>query len=464
MTNSVHQYTFRILFIDHFLINIIYLFLFYCIKNYNFRYPSVGIYYLLLLLFLNLSWLIVTLIITRYKMETDCKTILVIKKNFFNLLLLTGFVSTFAFIFKEFHYSRLVIYGTLIVFFITQTLIHLFIYYIINFFLKIASANQRTLIVGHYKRCEEIYNALKTNNTYNGNLFVYLESKSLLRSIGDNRFSGDLYHISKIVHQFKVDEMIVTYPPGNASSIEKLSKIADIHGIRVKIVPTFHTFFKNEFRLTMLSKIPVICTTQVPLDDHYNSVYKRLFDLIFSIVVIIVCIPLMLIIALLIKITSKGPILFMQDRVGKKGDVFKIFKFRTMYYDKDKNEDFSTKRGDSRITPIGKILRRYSLDELPQFFNVINNDMSVVGPRPHRLALHQNLQIQVHKYMTRHYIKPGITGWAQVNGWRGPTVTNQQKEQRFKHDIWYINNWSFLLDIKIVLLTIFSKKARKNSY
>jgi putative colanic acid biosynthesis UDP-glucose lipid carrier transferase len=195
----------------------------------------------------------------------------------------------------------------------------------------------------------------------------------------------------------------------------------------------------------------------------YSNV-KRLFDIFFSIFALVLVSPFLIIIGLLVKLTSKGPVLYVAERVGMGGDIFKMYKFRTMHHSGKSQEDSSTRENDSRITLLGHFLRKTNLDELPQFFNVLKGEMSVVGPRPHRVYLDKKLQDEVDKYMIRHYIKPGITGWAQVNGWRGPTNTEEQKIQRTLHDIWYIKNWSFRLDLKIILLTVIGKKTRENAF
>jgi lipopolysaccharide/colanic/teichoic acid biosynthesis glycosyltransferase len=161
-----------------------------------------------------------------------------------------------------------------------------------------------------------------------------------------------------------------------------------------------------------------------------------------------------------VKASSRGPVFYVPARIGLGGKEFGCLKFRSMVVDDSKDHNLkSTVVGDSRITKTGIFLRKYSLDELPQFINVLLGEMSVVGPRPHRAFLNEDMQKKVEGYMLRHYIKPGITGWAQVNGWRGPTETLEQKEQRTNHDLWYIDNWSFWLDIRIVLLTLIGKSG-----
>ena len=172
-----------------------------------------------------------------------------------------------------------------------------------------------------------------------------------------------------------------------------------------------------------------------------------------------------MVISILIKLDSPGPVFYCPMRVGRGGKNFKVYKFRTMLEnDPVQGGTRSTQADDPRITRVGKILRKYNIDELPQFWNVFAGDMSVVGPRPHRSFLSEQMKEHYDKYMVRHYFKPGITGSAQVNGWRGPTETEMQIIMRTAHDLWYIENWSFMLDMKIIWQTIFSRKAYQNAF
>ena len=162
---------------------------------------------------------------------------------------------------------------------------------------------------------------------------------------------------------------------------------------------------------------------------------------------------------------GNGNIIYAPLRKGESGKAFRCYKFRTMKVnDNPINGTKSTVKNDPRLTKVGKYLRKFDLDELPQFFNVLKGDMSVVGPRPHRVNLQHDFRKIVNDYMVRHYVKPGVSGWAQVNGWRGPTTSDTQKKERIKHDLWYIENWNFWLDLKIIFLTVFGKKVRTNAF
>lgn len=194
-------------------------------------------------------------------------------------------------------------------------------------------------------------------------------------------------------------------------------------------------------------------------------VLKRLEDLILGALIMLLISPLCLVIAIAIKISSPGPVLFKQYRTGINGREFKVYKFRSMrLHREEQGQVTQATRSDSRITPIGRFLRRTSLDELPQFFNVLQGRMSIVGPRPHALAHNEYYKDLVESYMRRHKVKPGITGWAQVNGYRGETDTLEKMQKRVEYDLWYINNWSLWLDLKIILLTVVKGFINKNAY
>jgi putative colanic acid biosynthesis UDP-glucose lipid carrier transferase len=195
-----------------------------------------------------------------------------------------------------------------------------------------------------------------------------------------------------------------------------------------------------------------------------DGVAKRMFDVAFASAVILAGWPLAAAIALAIRLNSPGPVVFKQPRYGRNGEEFLVWKFRTMRLGGDENDVRQAQREDPRVTTIGKFLRRTSLDELPQFVNVLRGEMSVVGPRPHAVAHNQHYRTQILEYMLRHKVKPGITGWAQVNGWRGETDTLEKMIERVAHDLEYIRRYSFILDLKIVFLTIFGSRARKNAY
>jgi len=238
------------------------------------------------------------------------------------------------------------------------------------------------------------------------------------------------------------------------------------HTAEVRFIPNFGGIDMQllNHRVSEVAGLYAIDLSVSPISGVARFV-KRLEDLLIGSVICLLISPVCLLIALAIKLTSPGPIVFKQYRTGVNGKRFKVYKFRSMKVHKEAAGKVSqATKGDSRITPIGNFLRRTSLDELPQFFNVIQGRMSIVGPRPHALAHNEYYKDLVESYMRRHKVKPGITGWAQVNGLRGETDTLDKMEKRVRYDLWYIDNWSLWLDLKIIFLTIFKGFINKNAY
>ncbi len=273
---------------------------------------------------------------------------------------------------------------------------------------------------------------------------------------------GDAITASK---QYEVTEIFSTIAPEQQSGIYKLISDADQACIRFRIVPDFNHFIRKPVHLDYLKDIPVLSLRKEPLDDVGNRIKKRLYDLaISSLVIIFILSWLVPIIALLIWLDSRGPKFFIQQRSGKGGKTFNCIKFRSMKVNKDSNEKQATKN-DSRVTKLGSFLRKSNLDEMPQFFNVFMGDMSIVGPRPHMLKHTDDYSKLLNKYMVRHFLKPGITGWAQIHGYRGEIKHMQDISNRVEYDLWYLENWSLWLDTRIILMTAFNMvKGEKNAY
>ncbi|WKK66471.1 undecaprenyl-phosphate glucose phosphotransferase [Lutimonas zeaxanthinifaciens] len=251
-----------------------------------------------------------------------------------------------------------------------------------------------------------------------------------------------------------LDELFIALPGERSELINEYMRFADKHMIRAHILPNFSNYLNQNFAMDYVYNVPILQLRKEPLESLSNRMAKRLFDLLFSTLVLVLLgswlFPLL---ALLIKAGSKGPVFFKQLRSGRDDQPFYCYKFRTMTVNEDADRKMASK-GDARITRIGSFLRKSSLDELPQFINVLLDDMSVVGPRPHMLQHTDEYQESVEKYMVRHYAKPGITGMAQVNGYRGEIRKKEDIENRAKADVWYIENWSVFLDIKIILKTV----------
>jgi putative colanic acid biosysnthesis UDP-glucose lipid carrier transferase len=276
---------------------------------------------------------------------------------------------------------------------------------------------------------------------------------------------GTLADFQEVFDSTRFNEVVITIDLAQEQKIKSLVNISEYNGVRPAIVANYYSLFNRNFELKNLAGIPIVNIREVPLDFYIPRFWKRIFDLAFSSFALLITSPIFLFIAIAIKLDSKGPVFYRPVRIGKSGARILIYKFRSMRHSTQPSEKTrSTAVNDDRITRVGKFIRKYSLDELPQFINVFNGEMSVVGPRPHRVDLDKRFQQIAPGYMVRQYIKPGITGWAQVNGWRGPTETKYQYIARTLHDLWYIEHWNFALDIYIIFLTVFGKNTRKNAF
>ena len=282
---------------------------------------------------------------------------------------------------------------------------------------------------------------------------------------GELKIIGRLKDSVSFAKENDVTEIYSTIAPEAHPDLYDLAKDAENHFIHFKFVPDYQIFVNRNIFVDFIDDIPVLSLRNEPLEDTGNKIKKRIFDIVFSSLVIIFILSwLVPIIALIIKLTSKGPVFFIQLRSGKNNQAFNCLKFRSLRVNDDANEKQVTKN-DNRITPIGRFLRKSNVDELPQFFNVFMGDMSVVGPRPHMLKHTTDFTNIYKQYMIRHFIKPGLTGWAQVHGFRGEIKDHDFLIKRIEYDIWYMENWSIWLDMKIIIMTIYTTiVGDKNAY
>lgn len=251
-----------------------------------------------------------------------------------------------------------------------------------------------------------------------------------------------------------INKLIYFHSDLNKNEVQQIVQLCRGRFIDFEVVPTGIDFFEKGVHVEQLAHLPIFRRGKEPLCRIENKVLKRSFDILFSILVIVLIFPWLIpIVALLIKLESNGPIFFIQNRTGYWDKPFSCLKFRTMTVNAQSNRQQATK-DDVRITRIGAFLRKTNLDELPQFFNVLLGDMSVVGPRPHMLQHTEDYSKLIERFMIRHEVKPGITGWAQVSGWRGPTAEIYKMRKRAEYDVYYIENWSFWFDCKCIFLTI----------
>jgi Undecaprenyl-phosphate glucose phosphotransferase len=278
-------------------------------------------------------------------------------------------------------------------------------------------------------------------------------------SVSDLRIVGTYSDLPRFLRSGKIDQVIIAMPLADHDRLESVINSIGDSMVDVRIVPDVHQFIQLGSSIEEFDGLPVVSLASTPLTG-FNIFAKRVLDLLFGLIFLILFSPLMLLIALLVKLTSRGPIFFTQERVGLDGCTFNIYKFRTMRLDAERSGARFAIKDDPRTTALGKFLRRFSLDELPQLFNVLLGQMSLVGPRPERPVFISEFRRHVPRYMLRHKVQAGMTGWAQVNGWRG----NTSIERRIEHDLYYIEHWSLGLDLKILGLTLVNGFRDRNAY
>jgi len=323
---------------------------------------------------------------------------------------------------------------------------------------------RKVMIIGYNERAKKLASYLE-QEPIKTEIVGFCEEEENVNELSIYPIVGAIGDAIKASKEHEVTEIFSTIAPEQQSGIYKLINEADQACIRFRIVPDFNHFIRKPVHLDYLKDIPVLSLRKEPLDDVGNRIKKRLYDLaISSLVTIFVLSWLIPIVGLLIWLDSRGPIFFIQQRSGKNGKTFNCIKFRSMKVNKESNEKQATKN-DKRITLLGSFLRKSNLDEMPQFINVLMSDMSIVGPRPHMLKHTDDYSKLLNRYMVRHFLKPGITGWAQIHGYRGEIKHMQDINNRVEYDLWYLENWSVWLDTRIILMTAFNMaKGEKNAY
>lgn len=321
---------------------------------------------------------------------------------------------------------------------------------------------QFVLIIGAGSLGRRFYNNLVQYPELGYETIGFLDDFQKWDGIEEQRYKpilGTVDELSGILDMLPVDEVILALPLDAHSKYPAIIAACEKAGVRTLIIPDFFDYLPARPYFDNFAGMPMINVRDIPLDMAGNRLAKRAFDIVFSLFAILMLSPVMLIVALGVRVTSPGPVIFKQERVGLNRRNFMMYKFRSMKMQTDAEVDtgWSTKE-DPRRTRFGTFIRRTSLDELPQFFNVLFGQMSVVGPRPERPYYVEQFRDEIPKYMVKHHVRPGITGWAQSNGLRGDTSI----EDRIKHDIFYIENWSLLFDIRIIFRTI--RNGFKNAY
>jgi putative colanic acid biosynthesis UDP-glucose lipid carrier transferase len=332
--------------------------------------------------------------------------------------------------------------------------------------------NDAVIIVGFNKTSIEFFKTLKEHVYYGYKCvgFIHDEEVSVEDNLEGMHYLGKIRDLEKALTAQRIDEVIISLPSEKTWEIRYCAEICDQLNVRVRLMPALQDLTTKSEEIDNLGLLSVINLNELPLDKWENKLFKMLFDKLFAgLFFAMIGWWLFPMIAILVKLDSKGPVYYQQERWGVNNKPIICYKFRTMRsknaYNGHSEEDFEqTSRNDPRVTRLGKVLRKYSIDELPQFWNVLKGEMSVVGPRPHPTPMNLESMKSVDNYLKRHMVNPGITGWAQINGCRGEVRTHEEMEQRVNFDLYYIHRWSFTLDLQIILQTIIKMLRDKGAY
>lgn len=405
--------------------------------------------YLILGIIINFSWVICSYLFRLY-IGQQASNARFFRRTVQTYFLFIAFILSFIF-FYHYDYSRLFVLLTfgfiLIILLISRTILLGF-----GYFEKQYTIEKRVILIGCNENSRRLIEHL-TNHKENINIYGCFHGSGETRFLDNLPVHGNVKDALHYAINNNITEIYSTIPPENEPALYELVEEAEKNFIRFKFVPDFGIFINRRMHVELERDLLFLSVRPDPLEDKQERIKKRLFDIAFSIMVMVLILWWLIpIIALLIKLESKGPVFFKQLRSGKNNKPFTCYKFRTLKVSTVADQKQVTKN-DSRFTMIGRFMRKTNIDELPQFLNVFENTMSVVGPRPHMLLHTQEFGKISEHYMARHYLKPGITGWAQINGYRGEIKNEELLLKRIEHDIWYMENWSMWLDMRIILLT-----------
>ena len=323
--------------------------------------------------------------------------------------------------------------------------------------------NQKHILLIGYSRAAEQYIDRILSNPEWGYIVrgILADNKPRGTEYRGIKVLGRVENLTIILPQNKLDEIAITLGLAEYHKLEHIVSMCEKSGVHTKFIPDYNNIIPTKPYTEDLLGLPVINIRHVPLSNALNAFSKRCVDLFGAIVALILFSPVMAVVSVIIKATSPGPLIFRQERIGLQNKPFPMYKFRSMVVQDAASEKAKwTVQNDPRVTPIGKFIRKTSIDELPQLFNVLKGDMSLVGPRPERPQFVEKFREEIPRYMVKHQVRPGLTGWAQVNGYRGDTSIRK----RIEHDLYYIENWTLGFDFKILFLTFFKGFVNKNAY
>jgi exopolysaccharide biosynthesis polyprenyl glycosylphosphotransferase len=371
----------------------------------------------------------------------------------------TMLVTALTFFYRDFSYSRTVLLMSWV---LSALFCSIGRYALIQFeyYIRSKKDRDRVLIVGSNTSARNLIRWAKLNPHYGQDVVAIIvnASEDHEKHIEDVPIVGDILDMNEILTSQAISEVIVADPALPRETISDMMIACEKKMIGFKLVADFYGLITTYVDVEYVSNVPLLGLKEPPLEDPWNRLVKRTFDFVVSSIILVVLAPLLALTALLLKITSKGPILYRQERVGRDGVRFQLYKFRTMIPGAEKSSGpVWASPSDARVTRAGRLLRKTNMDELPQLWNVLIGNMSLVGPRPERPYFVEQFRNQIPRYMARHKIKSGVTGWAQIHGLRG----NTSLEERIKYDLYYMENWTLMMDIEILIATLF---AYKNAY
>ncbi len=359
-------------------------------------------------------------------------------------------------------FSRSVIFIFYGINIVAETLLRNVIRYILRDMRRRGFNQKHVLLVGYSRAAEEYVDRIITNPQWGYTVYGILdddvEAGTVYKGIS---VIGRISDLIEILERESLDEIAITLGLGEYYRLEEIVALCEKSGVHTKFIPDYNNIIPTKPYTEDILGLPVINIRHVPLTNNFYALVKRIIDILGSVCGMALASPVMLAACLLIKITSPGPLIYRQERVGLHNKTFQMYKFRSMEVQKESEEKKAwTTKNDPRVTGIGKLMRRTSIDELPQLFNILKGDMSLVGPRPERPFFVEKFREEIPRYMVKHQVRPGLTGWAQVNGYRGDTSIRK----RIEYDLYYIENWTLGFDVKILVLTVFKGFVNKNAY
>ena len=449
--------------IDFICLNISYVIIYFTFYN-SFR---IDYHEIINLIYSNILWIILARIYKPYEFKRFQTSDKMLSKSF-KLILIYIVVKIANYIFlrgsdeKNIH----LFIGQLLIFFGLVSFFKIILVYILKTLRKKGLNTKNVIIIGVSEESSKLIDDFNKELSFGYKVIGYINENEDENLASKNiKYLGQIEAVKKILFQYKIDEVYKCISDRIVNTKEIIT-ICEDNFVRIKLIPNFQKHTINRRITTDFYKDqPIIHLRKEPLENILNKTQKRLFDIFFSSLVILTIFPwLFPLVAIIQKLTSKGCVFFIQERSGQDNVVFKCFKFRTMSQNEDNNK-IGTLKNDPRITPFGKIIRKTRIDELPQFLNVLIGQMSIVGPRPHMVKHTEEYSKLVDEFLVRQFVKPGITGWAQTTGYIDESKKLQEMTDKVKKDVWYIENWSFLLDIKIIGMTILNIfKKDENAY